>query len=153
MFRKLLIISFLFSFSTLSIAKEQYETSFDNGVKYFKKKEYKSAIKHFTKARSLGMKSSVLTFNIAVTYYRLGSYKYSETNFKQLTRDKKFKQIAYYNLGLIAEKKKNKKSAISWYKKSVAYNKDSDIAQLADSKLNKLLNRKKKNQHPELKLM
>ena len=144
MYRKLLIISILLSFSTLSFAKEQHKINFDIGVKSFKEKNYKSAIKHFKKARSQGMKGSVLIFNIATTYYRLGSYKYSKENFKKLTRDKNFKQIAYYNLGLIAEKKKNKKSAISWYKKSVANNKDSNITQLADNKLDKLLNRKRK---------
>lgn len=142
MLRQLLLLALLFSISVFSFAKDKDITSFDQGVKYFKDKDYKSALKHFKKARSLGMKSNVLTFNIAATYYRLGSYKSAEKNFRRLTNEKNFKQIAFYNLGLIAEKRKTKQTAVSWYKKSVNNNNDSDITELANKRLDKLLDRK-----------
>ena len=142
MFRTIFIYTILFIIPAVSFSKEIYEADFNSGVKHFKKKEYKSALVYFKKAHSSGMKKSVLYFNIAVTYYKLGSYASAEKNFKHLIKDKKFRQIAFYNLGLIEEKRKNKKTAISWYQKTVSNNNNKNITQLANEKLDTLLKRK-----------
>lgn len=118
------------------------DTDFNAGVKQFKNKEYKTALNYFLKAKKAGMKKNSLYFNIAVSYYKLGNYNKSRTYFKQLSKKKKFSQIAYYNLGLIAEKRKNNKAAIQWYKKSVKNNTNTRITKLSNIKLDKLLNRK-----------
>lgn len=142
MFRNILIYTILFSLPILSFAKESYEDDFESGVKNFKQKNYQSALKHFKKAHLSGMKKSVLYFNIAATYYKLGDYSKAEKNFKYLVKDNKFRQIAFYNLGLIAEKRKDKNSAVNWYKKSVKNNKNKNITELANIQLDKLLKRK-----------
>jgi len=121
------------------------ETEFNAGVKYFKQQQFKVALDHFLLAQKSGMKKSSLYFNIAVSYYKLNDLRNSSIYFKHLTRDKKFRQIAFHNLGLIEEKRKNNKKSISWYKKSVSDNKDTKITRLSNIELDKLLKRKKKN--------
>lgn len=144
MFRILFLTVLLFTLPiSHSSANEAGVTEFKNGVKYFKQKKYKTALRYFINAKKAGMKKSSLDYNIGVSQYKLGQYKNSEKTFQRLSKKTKFRQIAYYNLALIAEKNKQKTTAIKWYKKAVINNQDKKITQLANSQLDKLLKRKK----------
>lgn len=145
MYRTLIAFFFIFNL-TPSFAAEPDELSFNKGVTFFKQQKYKSALTHFKKAYSQGMRKSTLYFNIAVSYYKLGNFNRAKNNFKHLTKDKKFQQIAYFNLGLISEKENKKQSAADWYKKSAKNNSDKKLTRLANTKLDKLLNKKSKTQ-------
>lgn len=136
------IILFL-QFITFAYADEQGEAAFNTGVKYFKQKKYNSALKYFKQASAKGMKKSTLLFNLGITQYKLKQYQQATTSFKRLSKDRKFQQIAFYNLGLISQARKQKKPAIFWYKKSIKSNSNPKITQLAEIKLDRLLNRKK----------
>ncbi len=144
MLRSLLltIIVMIFSITPSYAAPSAGNTEFNAGVKQFKNKKYKTALNYFLKSEKAGMKKKSLYYNIAVSYYKLGSIKNSRKYFKLLTKTQKFRQIAFHNLGLIAEKRKNKKTAIQWYKKSVTTNTDSKVSQLSNIQLDKLLKRK-----------
>ena len=110
MFRYLVTSVFLLIYIPASLAAEKSELSFQSGVKYFKKKEYKSALSFFKKAHTQGMRKSSLYYNLGVSYYKLGLYNEAKTNFNHLSNDNNFKQIINFNLGLIAEKQKQKKN-------------------------------------------
>lgn len=142
MSRILLLCIIIFSHISISFALDNSESSFNSGIKYFKQKKYTEALAYFNKARTQGMTKSSLYFNIAVTNYKLGNYKKSELNFKRLLKDNNFRQISFYNLGLIAEKRQQKKLAINWYTQAEKDTTDSKITQLASIKLDNLLNRK-----------
>jgi len=146
MFRLVLMFIFIFfSIINFSYADEKGLNDFKTAVLFFKKKEYKSALNYFKKAQKKGMNKSTLNFNLAVTYYKLKKYSEAKKYFIILIKDKKFNQITFHNLGLIAEKNNNKKIAVQWYKKSIDSNTSSKITQLSNIQLNKLLNRKKTN--------
>ena len=145
MHRTLLICIIMFFHVSVSFALDKSESSFKEGIKYFKLKNYPEALSFFQKARTQGMSNSALYFNIAVTYYKLGNYKKSESNFRYLLKDNNFRQISFYNLGLIAEKRQQKKLAISWYKKAEKETTNVKITQLATIKLDNLFNRKPTN--------
>ena len=143
MFRSALTLILLtFMFHPSSYAAEKGLLEFNKGVSFFKKKKYKSALLYFKKAHKKGMNKNTLRFNLAVTYYKLKKYNQAIKNFNILTKDKKFQQISFHNLGLIAEKRKKKKTAVQWYKKSVNSNTSLKITRLSNIQLNKLLNRK-----------
>lgn len=145
MIRSLIIFILLFNVSApISFASEFGIIDFNNGIKYFKQKKYKSALEQFKKARKSGMNKSSLDYNIGVSYYKLGNYKKAEINFKRLINNKKFYQIANYNLALIAEKNKKNEIAIKLYNKVVKDDQNYKLTQLANIQLDKLLNRKPK---------
>ncbi|MFV1985383.1 MAG: outer membrane beta-barrel protein [Thiohalomonadales bacterium] len=137
----LLNLSMPFSYAADSAG----EAEFNSGVKYFKQKQFQIALNYFLQANKSGMKKSSLYFNIAVSYYKLNNLKKANIYFKYLTQDEKFRQIAFYNLGLIDEKQKKPQEAIVWYKKSVENNTNTKITKLSNIKLDKLLDRKIKN--------
>ena len=143
MFRIFLIFIFIFINITSSLASDASESSFKTGVKFFKQKNYKSALSFFNKAHSQGMEKSSLYFNIGASYYKLGHYNKAKINFIHISNDNKFRQIAYFNLGLIAEKMKQRETAIDWYKKSAEINRNKKITILANNKLDSLLSRRK----------
>lgn len=143
MFRSVFfLIFFSFIFHGSSYAAEKGEIDFEKGISHFKNKNYKSALYYFNKASNAGMTTSILHFNLGVTHYKLQQYKAAEKKFRLITKDKKLQQIAFYNLGLVAEKQHKKNDAINWYNKTVSV-KSNNITQLADARLDKLLNRKK----------
>ncbi len=134
------IILFL-PLSTSAYAANKGETAFNTGVKYFKQKNFQSALKYFKQAKTNGMKKSSLLFNLGVTQYKLKQYQQAAINFKRLSKDKNFRQIAFYNLGLVSQARNQKQSAILWYKKSIKTNSNPKITRLAELKLDNLLER------------
>jgi len=142
MFRLILLTFLVFSLSIpLSYASEAGVADFNSGVQSFKQKKYQSALKYFIQASKAGMKKSSLNYNIGVSYYKLKKYKKSEVYFKLLANDKSFRQIAYYNLGLIAEKRNQKNTAIKRYTEATKYSENKKITLLANKQLDRLLNR------------
>lgn len=142
MFRSVLFLMFLsFIFHGATYATEKGGVDFEKGVSHFKNKNYQFALFYFNKASNAGMTTAILHFNLGVTYYKLKKYNDAEKSFRLITKDKKLQQIAFYNLGLVAEKQHKKNNAIDWYNKTVSV-KNNNITQLANARLNKLLNRK-----------
>ena len=64
------------------------------------------------------LNTAVLKYNFAVAYYRLSQYKEAKRNFSELAKNTRFERIAYFNLGLVANKQKNKPSAVRWFRRA-----------------------------------
>ncbi len=113
---------------------------FETAVKYFKNKNYKKSLSYFKKAKANGLNSDSLYYNLGVHYSKLGMYQKAKTQFEHLAKRKNFQQVAYYNLGRIAEKQQQEKAAINWYKKASTTGTDKKITRLSRQQLNRLQN-------------
>lgn len=91
------------------------EDDFSQGVKAASSGDYKAALTHFLQAQAQGMNKPGLDYNLAVAYYRLGQYAEARKVFTRLAKDPKFTDIAYFNLGLIANKTGDERAAIDWF--------------------------------------
>ncbi len=118
----LMIFAMLF-ISSVTLAQTGADY-FSEGVRASGFGKHKTALKQFQMAKKSGMKSAKLDYNLAVTYYKLGRHKKARKFFIRLIDNDTFSQLAYFNLGLIANKRKNKREAIKWFQH--AYTGDSD---------------------------
>lgn len=116
---------------------------FEQGAKSFNQGEYAAAVKAFKKAEAQGMKSPALYYNLAGSYYKLGQYDKAEVYFNKVRQYKKMQSLAEYNLGLIALKKNDKKTAKKWFRSVSKNSKDKKLVALAENKLAGKKSRKK----------
>ena len=58
------------------------ETDFKQGVKHYKNKQYKTAIKYFRLAHKQGLKTAALYHNLAVSHFKLSKFERAEHYFK-----------------------------------------------------------------------
>ncbi len=91
---------------------------FQAGVQAATAGEYKQALAEFKKARRAGMNTPVLKYNLAVAYYRTGQYEQARLIYVELSNEPSLEQLAYFNLGLIANKQKNSAAATRWFRRA-----------------------------------
>lgn len=80
---------------------------FDEGVEYFKQKQYQQAVKAFTRSYTKGLETPALFHNLGVSYFKLENYAQAKKHFELAQAYPRQKMLAEYNLGLVA-KKQNK---------------------------------------------
>jgi tetratricopeptide (TPR) repeat protein len=127
----------LLGFTSVALAQTA-EDYFDQGVKASEQGKHKSALNFFQKARKAGMKKMSLDYNQAVSYYRLGQYEQARKLFSRLIDSKDFEQLAYFNLGLIANKQKDEKVAVRWFQRAYNSGEDQKVRALAATALERL---------------
>ncbi len=123
----------LTSFSSSLLAASS--DAFKQGAKAFNKGEYATAVESFKKAEAQGMKSPALYYNLAGSYYKLGEYNKARTYFEKVRQYKNMKSLAEYNLGLVALKKNDKKTAKKWFRSVAKNSRDKKLVALAERKL------------------
>lgn len=111
---------------------------FRQGVKAAGSKDYRSALKNFQQAKKAGLDSAALQYNLGVTYYKLGQYEKAREEFSALARVEKYKQLANYNLGLIANKQNRKSEAITAFQSAYQTGESDKIRGLARAALKRL---------------
>lgn len=92
-------------------------TQFEQGRQAFKAGNYEAALEHFNLAWGEGNNSATLSYNRAVTYYKLGQLEPAKTAFSTLLVNSKWVHLARYNLGRIAEQEGHYQKAYVWYSK------------------------------------
>ena len=102
-------------FSPLAFAQSGLD-HFNQGVKAAKAGNHQKALIQFQAAKKLGLNTAALKYNLAVTYFQLEQYEAAEKAFIELTKVRKFKQIAYFNLGLVANKQNRRTTAIKYFR-------------------------------------
>ncbi|VAW97864.1 hypothetical protein MNBD_GAMMA22-374 [hydrothermal vent metagenome] len=112
--------------------------NFDLGTKAFINKYYPQALQYFQAAKDNGLKTISLTYNIAVTHYKLENYKQSQIYFNQIRSNPKMQHLVDYNLGLIALKLKNTKQAISLFSDVYNTTQNKKLRMLAKKQLKNL---------------
>ena len=121
---------------------------FQQGIKASESGDHQTALKQFKKAKQAGLESVALQYNLAVSYYRLRRYEEARQLFTGLTDTPKFEQIAYFNLGLIANKQKDERAAIRWFKRAYRSSDNGKVRKLAAVALTRLGVSKSKMKRP-----
>ena len=102
---------------TAAIADNGKE-DFDRGIKASAAGDYAAALEYFKKAEQAGLETAALNYNLGVSYYKLEQYELARKFFLKLTNVPTFEQVAYFNLGLIANKQKDEAAAIKWFQRA-----------------------------------
>ena len=95
---------------------ESNNNAFKKGTQAFKQKQYPAALMHLLSAEKKTPERNALLYNIAVTYYKLNSFRQAENYFLRLINNNKYKQLASYNLGRIAIRLGEKEQAKKYFK-------------------------------------
>jgi hypothetical protein len=86
------------------------------GTAAFQRGAYGDALDFFTRAERAGLGTQTVEYNIAVCLYRLQRFKEAELRFIKLSKHAKWRDLAHYNLGLVAEAAGEHKDAGKWYR-------------------------------------
>ncbi len=129
----------LFSSELLATA----ESDFQRGVESFKAGDNAAAAAYFESAMKQGMDSVSLQYNLASSYYKLGRYAESKKYFKQVNQTEAMRDLAEYNLGLIAIKEKDGTLARRYFSSVVSSGKDEKLTRLSKKQLIALANSQK----------
>ncbi len=120
---------------------------FDAGIQASGKEDHSVALRYFKKAKQAGMDTAVLQYNMAVSYYRLRQYENARRIFVALTDVRAFEQRAYFNLGLVANKQKDKSAAVRWFQRAHRNADSKQIQALAKEALHRLGSSPRKVRH------
>ena len=119
----IIAVCLLYSAVVLASAEEDY----NDGVEFFKKGDYHSAIASFEAAEKKGMKSAALYYNLGSAYYKIEQYDASKKYFTRVKAYPDKRALAEFNLGMVAIKQKNIEDALAHFKYAEANSSDNKI--------------------------
>ena len=111
----------------------------------FKAGDDAAAAAYFESAMKQGMDSVSLQYNLASSYYKLGRYEESKKYFKLVNQTVVMRDLAQYNLGLIALKEKKGTLARQYFNSVANSGKDKKLTGLSIKQLIALANSQKEN--------
>ncbi len=141
----------LILFMPLAVLAGEVGDSFSRGVGAANTGDYENALNHFLRARELGLDKPVLDYNLGVAYYRLDRYGDARKIFTRLLAAPKFTHLAYFNLGLIANKVGDEHSASDWFLRTYQHSTDASLKALSAKALKRLGTDVKKSPAKKLK--
>lgn len=112
--------------------------AFEQAVKAFRAGDYPEALRSFLEARRVGMDTQGLRYNLGATYYRLQRYPEAESEFQALAGDPEWAPVAYYNLGLTAQRMGLEQQAIKHFERAYGMTNDRNLRALAGTALERL---------------
>jgi tetratricopeptide (TPR) repeat protein len=112
--------------------------AFEQGSQAFKAGDYSTALNYFNQARAAGNQKPTLIYNQGVTLYKLGRFEEAALVFEELLANRKWIDLARYNLGRIAEDRNDNSSAYDWYYKVSQHSTNEKLRGLAQKKLTDL---------------
>ncbi|MFV1982824.1 MAG: hypothetical protein ACC657_04725 [Thiohalomonadales bacterium] len=125
------------TYPTLSIGANDID-NFELGKKAFNNKHYTQALEYFELSKNNGITSISLTYNLAVTYYKLENYEQSRIHFNEIREIPKMTLLVEYNLGLIELKLNNNKKAIELFSKVYKNTEKNKLKSLSKKQLDNL---------------
>lgn len=111
---------------------------FKAGIQASEQGDYDNALQLFKKAEQGGLDTAALKYNIAVSYYKLKQFENARLIFVELTDVATFEQLAYFNLGLIANQQKDERAAIAWFQRAYRDVSSKKVQALAGEALKRL---------------
>ena len=111
------------------------ETDFELGVKAFKSGDNEVAVKYFESAMHQGMNTVSLHYNLASSYYKVGRYEDAKRLFKLTYQTDAMRDLAEYNLGLVALKQKEWKLAREYFTSVINSGRDEKLTNLSQQQL------------------
>jgi hypothetical protein len=142
--RHLILFLLLLSIITGGQALALPVDDFNAGINAFQQNQYSQALEFFLKAKSEGLDSPQLNYNLASVYYRLEQYQLSRVYFKTLLSDPALAFQAQYSLALIEHKTGNKEGAVELFEKSIELTKDPRLIALVTKQIDTLGGRNSK---------
>lgn len=122
----------------VSVSAQTTKDEFQQGLDAAAAGSYDQAVTHFLRAKKAGAKRPALDYNLGVAYFKLGQYEQAREAFMRLADEPGFEQLAYFNLGLVANKAKDEKSAIAWFQRAYAGGDDANLKTLSAQALQRL---------------
>jgi hypothetical protein len=117
----------LYSAVALASAKDDY----NEGVEFFKRGDYHSAIASFKSAEKKGMESASLFYNLGSAYYKIEQFDASKIYFTRVKQYPDQRALAEFNLGMIALEQNDTELALNHFKYAEANSKDKKIVDAA----------------------
>ncbi|MGD2118456.1 MAG: tetratricopeptide repeat protein [Chromatiales bacterium] len=125
-------------FLSSSMIYASAETDFEQGVKAFKAGDNSAAVDYFESAIRQGMDSVALHYNLASSYYKLGKYELAKKHFGIVHQTPEMRDLAEYNLGLIALQEKQWQQARDYFNAIVTRGSDKKLTALSEKQLARL---------------
>jgi hypothetical protein len=122
-----IVVCVLYSAIALASATEDY----NDGVEFFKKGDYHSAIASFKSAEKKGMESAALFYNLGSACFKVEQYAASKKYFTRVKEYPEKRALAEFNLGMIAIRQNNNEEALAHFKYAEANSKDKKIVDAA----------------------
>lgn len=152
-----IIILSIYMFDSTVFASANVYDKVAKANKLLNQQKYEDALKLYTDAQIDMPDSPELSYNIGVTYYRLGRYEKALEAFRKScsTEDIKLEAKAWYNMGNCLVQMGNLREAIEYYKHSLELNPDDKDAKFnieyVQRKIKELLDKEKKRQEEQKK--
>jgi hypothetical protein len=124
-FKSILLIALLLLYSAVALASAKDD--YNDGVGFFRKGDYHSAIASFKSAEKKGMESAALFYNLGSAYYRIEQYDASKKYFTRVKQYPDQRALAEFNLGMIALEQNDNEEALAHFKYAQANSKDKKI--------------------------
>lgn len=133
-----LLVSLLAFFGAVAHAATPASEQMDAGVAAYRQGDLDTALRHFQAVRQAGIDTPRLRFNLALTHYRLRRYARAETLFHSLRGTPDYDGMATYHLGLIAERRGERRAARDYYQQLRAETGAEKLRLLAEAGLQRL---------------
>jgi len=116
------------------------EQALQQGIRAFNSGDFETAVQSFEVAAAAGLEHPSLHQNLGSAYYRLGHYAKAAEHFQRLTHNSDYQKLAFYNLGLIANKQHNTTLANEWFTRVLSVPGNDTVSVLAERALETLAN-------------
>ncbi len=133
-----LTILFFLLMQSPALADTYPRDQLNAGIQAAKEGRYQQALNYFLKAQEAGLDTPGLNYNLAVAYYQLGEYQKARKLFLELAQKPKSRQLAHFNLGLVANRQNNEAEAIKWFRLAYRSEDDRRIQAMAAEALRRL---------------
>ncbi len=111
------------------------DDAYARGLAAMRAGNFAEAIRHLDAAQKAGIRHTRLHYNRGVCLYRLGRYEEAELSFEAVAMDASMAPVAYFNLGLISERRGDAARARQWFEYALREAGDENLRTLARSKL------------------
>ena len=124
-FSGLILGGLLFTFASLAPSLSVADTNaaqaaFDKANVAFRNDDYAGALAGYNEALNLGKDDARLFYNMGLAHYHLEQYSQARWAYTQAAKDDRVAALAYYQLGVLANREGDAKSAEDWFKKARA---------------------------------
>jgi tetratricopeptide (TPR) repeat protein len=117
----------MYSFVAQASAMEDY----NNGIEFYKRGEYTSAIASFKSAEKNGMESASLYYNLGSAYFKIKQYSASKHYYTLVKQYSDKRALAEFNLGMIALEQNEYEEALTHFRYAESNSSDNRIADAA----------------------
>jgi hypothetical protein len=111
------------------------EDAYAAGLAAARAGEIEAAARHFAEARESGLDTPALAYNLGVVNFRLARWDDASTAFRALLGDPEWRALAYYNMGLIEERRQASVAAQYHFQQAYTLATDDRLKALAASKI------------------